>query len=900
MAQQFTNQLQPGMKVGKYQIVSLVGTGGMAMVYKAYDKSLDRYVAIKQIAPNLAADPKFVERFRREAQVLARLSQGQQNVVSVYELVEEGGGLFMVMEFVEGSSLQKLMDRGPAALQTGLGILLKVALGLRAIHAQGIVHRDLKPDNVMVQSSGNVKIADFGLVGKSGGRTSLPMGTTQYMAPEMFSGAAVDDRADIYSLGFIAYQMLLGPEKFREIFAEILSDPQSANIRWMHWHSNPNVKAPSIRQVQPGIPPLVARIVERMMDKDPSRRFASADQIIKWLRQIFVMYVQGKSLTEQDSARLEDQIDAEVEGRDSAPQQQSATAESGDRPQQQAAAAGAAPAGVAAAAAVNADGSPKTAPLPKRPWSWRQYAVLGGAVAAVAVIALIVLSVISGIEQGKINAQVNELMQKARGHYDEGNFKQAAATFGQIISDFPDRDNHSARFRQLQSLSEYNLSEGNFDEAYKNADQARRLAQAKGDGQEQSWVDSFEQRLRTRHRYDEIMASVATAEKMSNYLAAIDLLQGAIDNRIGSQVELENEIRRLQRLQDVADVRRIAARADDAIKALNIDEAQRTYLEAKQYAEQHSLADEAEEINNRLERLVMIKQFVDSVKLGDVDLEKNDYASAANFYERALAISLDAESRGLVNRNAIELKAARARSEALTEEGIAHERRMSLAEARRAYSAALEKWPDNRRARDKLKDVGDLEDVFKLLDQAKALEARGDFKGAADKLAEALRMPVMKDPTDRKKYQDQQAELMDKYYRAESVKLRNARRFDEAGEMRELIAEKSAVDHRFIEDCKRLKQYYDLFVRGDEAFKRGDLPQAKALYEQSQRIWNTSEVQERLRLVEHTVYYNLALEAYNNKKYAEARAYLTMAHRIMQTPQSRKLGDDIENPPADD
>lgn len=882
MAQQFINQLQPGMKVGKYQIVSLVGTGGMAMVYKAYDKSLDRYVAIKQIAPNLAADPKFVERFRREAQVLARLSQGQQNVVSVYELVEEGGGLFMVMEFVEGSSLQKLMDRGPAALQTGLGILLKVALGLRAIHAQGIVHRDLKPDNIMVQSSGNVKIADFGLVGKSGGRTSLPMGTTQYMAPEMFSGAAVDDRADIYSLGFIAYQMLLGPEKFREVFAEILSDPQSANIRWMHWHSNPNVKAPSIRQVQPGVPPLVARIVERMMDKDPSRRFASADQIIKWLRQIFVMYVQGKSLTEQDSARLEDQIDAEVEGRDSGSQQQSATAANADRAERAAAA-------PAAPAAVNADGSPKTAPLPKRPWSWRQYAVLGGSVAAAAVIALVVLSIINGIEQGKINAQVNELMQQARSYYDKGEFKDAAATYGRIIAEFSGRDNFSARFRQLQCLGEYNLSEGNFDEAYKNANQARQLAQAQGGGQEQSWVDNFEQRLRTRHRYDDIMTSVAGAEQQGNYLAAIDLLQRAIDDKMGSEVELESEIRRLQRLQDVADVRRIAARADDAVKALNIDEAQRTYLEAKQYAEEHSLADETEEIKKSLERLVMIKQFVDSVKLGDVDLEKNDYASAANFYERALAISLDAESRGLVNRNAIELKAARARSEALTEEGIAHERRMSLAEARRAYSAALEKWPDNRRARDKLKDVGDLEDVFKLLDQAGDLEAKGDFKGAADKLAEALRMPVMKDPTDRKKYQDQQAELMDKYYRAESVKLRNTRQFDEAGEMRQRIADKTADDHRFIEDCKRFKQYYDLLVRGDEAFKQGDLPQAKALYEQAQRILNTSEVQEKLRLVGHTVYYNQALEAYNNKKYAEARAYLTMAHRIMQTPQSREL-----------
>ncbi len=147
-------------------------------------------MAIKQIAPHLSADEKFAARFRVEAQTLARLSSSQPNIVHVHELIQQDGQLYLVMEHVEGTTLRSLMDRGPVPLQTGLGVLLSTALGLRAMHAQNIVHRDLTPANIMMAKDGALKITDFGLIGHSGGKTSLPMGTTRYMAPEMFTGVA--------------------------------------------------------------------------------------------------------------------------------------------------------------------------------------------------------------------------------------------------------------------------------------------------------------------------------------------------------------------------------------------------------------------------------------------------------------------------------------------------------------------------------------------------------------------------------------------------------------------------------------------------------------------------------------------------------------------------------------
>ena len=197
------------------EILGLIGRGGMGLVYKARQPKLDRLVALKVMAPDLAAEPAFAERFLREAQALARLNH--PNVVSVHDFGEREGTYFLLMEHVEGTNLRELLASRRLAPTDALRLVPEICLGLQYAHEQGIVHRDIKPENILVDREGRAKIADFGLVrvlGQDEGdwrltRATQVMGTPQYMAPEQLNRPReVDHRADIYSLGVVLYEML--------------------------------------------------------------------------------------------------------------------------------------------------------------------------------------------------------------------------------------------------------------------------------------------------------------------------------------------------------------------------------------------------------------------------------------------------------------------------------------------------------------------------------------------------------------------------------------------------------------------------------------------------------------------------------------------------------------------
>lgn len=297
--------LKSGTKLGKYEIVGRLGLGGMALVYKGYDPLLDRFVAIKQIASHLAADPRFMERFRKEAQILARLGNEQASVVQIYELIEDARGLFIVMEYVEGQTLDVLIarQRGPMPVQLALEVLWHLAVGLRAVHERGIIHRDIKPANVLVGVNHRCKITDFGVAARTGGRTSMTLGTTKYMAPELFGGDEVDGRVDVYSLGCIAYEMLCGPDKFQQIFREVVKDERAESLRWMKWHTNRELMAPLLSQVNPQVPEVLAKIVAKMMAKEPAQRFTSAEHLLEILKRHFTQTGQVKKAIGKQAAR---------------------------------------------------------------------------------------------------------------------------------------------------------------------------------------------------------------------------------------------------------------------------------------------------------------------------------------------------------------------------------------------------------------------------------------------------------------------------------------------------------------------------------------------------------------------------------------------------------------------
>ena len=246
-------------------------------------------MAIKQISTHLAEDKMFLDRFRSEAQILARLGAEQPEVVTIHDLLENRQGLFIVMEFVQGISLEKTLagNPDPVELKATLQILWRLCSALHTVHVAGVIHRDIKPSNIIIADGLRPMITDFGVAATSSGEASMVMGSTKYMAPELFTGGYVDGRADMYSLGFIAYEMLVGRQKFNEIFADIVRDRTAEKVRWMKWHSNPKVSAPPPHEVNAAVPVTLSNIVLKMIAKDSEQRFAGMEDLGRAIKQTF-------------------------------------------------------------------------------------------------------------------------------------------------------------------------------------------------------------------------------------------------------------------------------------------------------------------------------------------------------------------------------------------------------------------------------------------------------------------------------------------------------------------------------------------------------------------------------------------------------------------------------------
>ena len=281
--------MKPGERIGKYEIVEVLGVGGQSIVYKCFDASLERFVAVKQIASQFMHDPKYVDQLRLTIRKVAQLGSKNDAIVTIYELIDGPDGLFYVMEFVEGHTLETLIGEadGPIEVKAFLLILFRLAAALHEVHSQGIVHRDIKPSNIILTPGLRPKIIDFGIAAFGEGDVSMPLATTKYLAPELYTRKEADGRADLYSLGIISYEMLLGREKFNEVFADVVADKQTEALRWMKWHGNEKVSAPSLASLNPDVPPALSDIVAALMEKDPAERFASTEELGRTIKLSF-------------------------------------------------------------------------------------------------------------------------------------------------------------------------------------------------------------------------------------------------------------------------------------------------------------------------------------------------------------------------------------------------------------------------------------------------------------------------------------------------------------------------------------------------------------------------------------------------------------------------------------
>jgi eukaryotic-like serine/threonine-protein kinase len=272
--------LAPGTKLGPYEIVVLVGAGGMGEVYRARDSRLKRDVAVKVLPRALSLDADRLRRFEQEA--LATAALNHPNVLAVYDIGSSEGAPYVVSELLEGETLRDRLRTGPIPLRKALDHALQIAHGLAAAHEKGIIHRDLKPENLFLTKDGRLKILDFGLAkltqAEPGSHTSLAtvsqgteagmvLGTAGYMSPEQVRGLALDTRSDIFSLGAILYEMLSGKRAFH---GDTAADTLSSILK-----EDP----PDLSETNRNVSPALERIVQHCLEKRPEARFHSASDI---------------------------------------------------------------------------------------------------------------------------------------------------------------------------------------------------------------------------------------------------------------------------------------------------------------------------------------------------------------------------------------------------------------------------------------------------------------------------------------------------------------------------------------------------------------------------------------------------------------------------------------------
>jgi serine/threonine-protein kinase len=877
--------LPVGSKIGKYEVVERSGIGGQAIVYKCYDRMLDRFVAAKQISPHLAEDPKFVERFRKEAQILAKLGAEGTSIVAIHDLLEDPAGLFIVMEFVQGHTLETILHdtNGPTEPKAALQILWRLAAALHVVHAAGIIHRDLKPGNIIIAEGLRPKITDFGVAASRTGQTSMLLGTTKYMAPELFVGGDVDGRADLYSLGMIAYELLLGRPKFNQAFDEIVRDPHSEALRWMKWHSNEEVTAPPLHTLDPNIPEGLSDIVVKMMAKKREDRYESMEALGRAIRTSFSP--RGKAVG-------------------GAP----AVGPAGTRPRPLRAAGAGASGGAAMAEAEGDDleihAPPATAPIPKKPMALRTKLVLAGAAFVVLMTGVIYLVIQSGNTARSQDAAARKIYLAADGNYNAGKYEDALVLFDSISPKYPGTS-WAVKAGVMSPLTRSRIAERDANtpdeweivarEEKAAEDQAKSLLASTKDKAMETWLRDIltliEDDVRTRgdlraFRQAMLLARQAVADK--RYVEAIRTLEQL--PRSSLSAEQKKQADALRQEAGLANFNKtfadLLAKADqlanltDPAKPMDYDGAKAAFDQATKLLQdsgtilpQADVEARNKDLSAKLDRLEKKRKYLDAVKrVATADTPKAKVQALMD--QQAMEVAL-----GMTNGN--------------TQKGIAQAQAdQMMQQAQVAFDAG--KFPEARRlALDANRVVPNYAPAVTMIqrldsgEKRKTLIAQGDQLFAQGKYAEALAKyleasQLLADPDLTAKITNCQFELL----LAEAERLKGLKQYDAAIKTLELARAKKPSEAPRIDameaGMKQVMEYDALAAEGDKAYAAADFPKARDAYNKAAKKLETAEIKQKVALANYQVYLKSGKESLAAKQGDVARAYFLQAKKYVE------------------
>jgi tetratricopeptide (TPR) repeat protein len=876
--------LPPGAKIGKYEVRERLGMGGQAIVYRCTDPTLDRDVAVKQISAHLAADPEFLNRFRREAQILARVGATQPAVITIHELLEDERGLFIVMEYVRGHTLEATIrdSGGPVEPRAALQILWRLAAALHDVHRAGIVHRDLKPGNIIITEGLRPKITDFGLAAAGSEQTSVLMGTTKYMAPELFEGKPADARADIYSLGFIAYEMLLGRKAFNEVFADVVRDKHSAAMRWMKWHGNEKVQAPSLRELNPSVPEPLSEIVAKMIAKNPDERFQSMEEL-------------GRAIKERFSPRARGAAAPAAPGREQAggkakrphrrrePEPRSADVGPGDEGDE---------------LDLELD-APPTARIPRKRLSTPVKIALAG----VAGLLIIAVGVFVGMHMGARRAVAAEdygeaetLYEQGKLDYDREKLVGAAEMFESIRKQHAGTD-AAAKASVMAHMARAHLAvlDGDWQAAAEQASQAddRLRAVQQGDRVSAAWVRATNDAVGGFETYR--LNARAFAEAMEQ--ARKELEAGRFD---AAEATLRKQ------LEGVALTDRQRSRRDAFLRELRRQRVSTLFADAVEQGDTLSeqgdfaAADAAyDRAGGALDRPEAV-EVLSTEELDSMQSRLSDKRSALEIdrrYAEALAAADAAPDKQEKIRYLEEAAKIKPSSELERRIGelradIHYERAQGL-RAAGDYEAAIAALETSLSHADRASVRRELEQLRAEMRQQEGISA-GDAAAAAGDLQTALReyrkaaelgsTPELAEKINRTRYRIQLAE---------ADRLRDAGRYDEAAaayeQARQLRPQAGPeVDARLAALAQR-RQYERLLAEGDERLEQRQWTRALDFYQQAEQVMSTEEVAQRQLQTKYLQNKAQGDEAMRRGNFREAIGYYKFAQGFRDTQEIRDL-----------